>query len=186
MTPEDLQRLAREGRESLDALPNTSQPLWYRAARITEDQKEILENLVDDWGGCTTEGCPGDGRYAAPGRGHVEECTYPLFGDAYHLSLKNMFSSGDGEKAAKEWSELYDNKPNFMGVSVTNGVEEKPIETIGQVISIDEDEMGVYIVAKLDPAYVTWLERSRTPQNRSEVRPWWYPFTRIKKLLWRS
>jgi hypothetical protein len=27
---------------------------------------------------CTTPGCPGDGRYGAPGRGHVEGCRFPL------------------------------------------------------------------------------------------------------------
>jgi len=27
---------------------------------------------------CSTEGCDGDGRYAAPGRGHAEGCTHPL------------------------------------------------------------------------------------------------------------
>lgn len=26
---------------------------------------------------CTTKGCPGDPRYAAPGRGHIEGCSYP-------------------------------------------------------------------------------------------------------------
>lgn len=26
---------------------------------------------------CPTEGCEGDTRYAAPGRGHIQECTYP-------------------------------------------------------------------------------------------------------------
>lgn len=28
---------------------------------------------------CPTDGCPGDGRYAAPGRGHIEGCTSPVF-----------------------------------------------------------------------------------------------------------
>lgn len=27
---------------------------------------------------CPTEDCPGDGRYGAPGRGHREDCTFPL------------------------------------------------------------------------------------------------------------
>lgn len=27
---------------------------------------------------CDTEGCPGDGRYGAPGRGHREGCAHPL------------------------------------------------------------------------------------------------------------
>jgi hypothetical protein len=27
--------------------------------------------------GCPTPGCPGDGRYGAPGRGHLANCTYP-------------------------------------------------------------------------------------------------------------
>lgn len=27
---------------------------------------------------CSTDGCPGDGRYAAPGRGHLVECAFPL------------------------------------------------------------------------------------------------------------
>jgi hypothetical protein len=26
---------------------------------------------------CTTAGCPGDARYAAPGRGHIDGCTHP-------------------------------------------------------------------------------------------------------------
>ena len=26
---------------------------------------------------CPTPNCPGDARYAAPGRGHIEGCTYP-------------------------------------------------------------------------------------------------------------
>jgi hypothetical protein len=29
------------------------------------------------WIPCTTKGCPGDGRYASPGRGHVAVCPYP-------------------------------------------------------------------------------------------------------------
>lgn len=28
---------------------------------------------------CATDGCPGDGRYAPPGRGHVEGCTGPIY-----------------------------------------------------------------------------------------------------------
>lgn len=27
---------------------------------------------------CPTDGCPGDGRYAAPGRGHIAGCTSPV------------------------------------------------------------------------------------------------------------
>jgi len=27
---------------------------------------------------CATPGCPGDGRYSAPGRGHVEGCRHPV------------------------------------------------------------------------------------------------------------
>jgi len=27
---------------------------------------------------CSTPGCNGDGRYAAPGRGHIETCHYPI------------------------------------------------------------------------------------------------------------
>lgn len=27
---------------------------------------------------CVTPGCPGDGRYSAPGRGHVEGCRHPV------------------------------------------------------------------------------------------------------------
>ena len=27
--------------------------------------------------GCSTENCPGDNRYSAPGRGHISGCNYP-------------------------------------------------------------------------------------------------------------
>ncbi len=35
---------------------------------------------------CTTPGCPGDGRYAAPGRHHVPACRYPIVAPSRHES----------------------------------------------------------------------------------------------------
>ena len=42
-------------------------PLWERPD---------LYRMGPD-GGCPTEGCLGDVRYAAPGRRHIEGCTFP-------------------------------------------------------------------------------------------------------------
>lgn len=35
---------------------------------------------ADTWDVCTTDGCDGDARYAAPGRGHIDGCRYPSDG----------------------------------------------------------------------------------------------------------
>lgn len=49
-----------------------------------------FSEVNEDWKFCSTEGCPGDARYAAPGRGHVEGCVYPR-GSAFDIVLKNTF-----------------------------------------------------------------------------------------------
>lgn len=111
MTPEDLERMARESAQELSALPTTSQPLWYRS--------------------------------------------------------------------------LADKSPRLMGISATYGKEgdPKPIQEIGEIISFEKTEEGFFLYMRFDDKYLEWLTK---PQNRLEDRPWWYPFTRIKKLLSRS
>lgn len=42
----------------------------------TEEQQRALYEAFH-WGKCPTPRCRGDERYAAPGRGHIEGCTYP-------------------------------------------------------------------------------------------------------------
>lgn len=39
---------------------------------------EACRSGVEEGEACTTPGCSGDWRYAAPGRGHAEGCRYPL------------------------------------------------------------------------------------------------------------
>lgn len=53
---------------------------WF-AGEATEDEmadvvKRHVYAMLPDDRGCPTEGCKGDPRYAAPGRGHIEECRY--------------------------------------------------------------------------------------------------------------
>lgn len=36
------------------------------------------DKTTQDMGKCTTPTCPGDPRYASPGRGHLDVCTYPI------------------------------------------------------------------------------------------------------------
>lgn len=38
---------------------------------------QTLEDMRPDLG-CPTEGCKGDARYGAPGRGHNANCRYPI------------------------------------------------------------------------------------------------------------
>lgn len=38
---------------------------------------DVVDKMQPDLG-CPTEGCKGDVRYAAPGRGHREGCTHPM------------------------------------------------------------------------------------------------------------
>lgn len=45
---------------------------------------------------CTTPGCPGDGRYAAPGRHHFPACRHPL------LAQRAVPSQGLSEAAWRE------------------------------------------------------------------------------------
>lgn len=68
-------------------------------------------------------------------------------------------------------------------------------EPIGEITHIIEDESGVNVFVEFHPNYEWLLDKQgleitayslTKPQNRLEGRPWWYPFTRIKKLLSRS
>ena len=52
----------------------TTQPgsyAWHLAVALAVSQ---MKNRYP----CPTEGCPGDGRYAAPGRGHRDGCQYRI------------------------------------------------------------------------------------------------------------
>lgn len=88
----------------------------------------------------------------------------------------------------KVTNSIQDKSPKFMGIQIAygDGKEPKPLQDVGKIVETKLDKRGYCVVVQLDPAYLDWLERSRMPQNRLEGRPWWYPFTRIKKPLSRS
>lgn len=44
---------------------------------LTDEQRRELYEAFHH-GKCPTLGCRGDERYAAPGRGHIDGCTYPI------------------------------------------------------------------------------------------------------------
>lgn len=56
--------------------------------------------------GCPTPGCPGDGRYGAPGRGHMPGCKYPLASEPHVVtSVEELEALAEGTvilDAAKE------------------------------------------------------------------------------------
>lgn len=68
--------------------------LWREAQRIADEFAPPVPHPIHP---CQTEGCPGDGRYAAPGRGHREGCRWPLAvpsttpvqGDTDHTATTN-------------------------------------------------------------------------------------------------
>lgn len=78
----------------------------YHDSIVAEAQRQIheLEGQIErltapptKWS-CSTPGCPGDGRYAAPGRGHLGECRFPLTApptaDEREAVVAAIYSSG--------------------------------------------------------------------------------------------
>jgi hypothetical protein len=70
-----------------EPMPHGLQGALLRASVTTEGRltrpapptdREIYEAF--HWGKCPTPRCRGDERYAAPGRGHIEGCTFPATG----------------------------------------------------------------------------------------------------------
>jgi hypothetical protein len=52
---------------------------WFAGEATEAEMQDVVRRylyaqLPDH--GCPTEGCKGDARYAAPGRGHIEGCTH--------------------------------------------------------------------------------------------------------------
>jgi hypothetical protein len=49
---------------------------------------------------CSTYACPGDARYAPPGRGHAEDCTHPATAEPVHVLSRHR----DGSHGFVYWS----------------------------------------------------------------------------------
>lgn len=64
-------------REAIEAFLNSA---WSPTVKVDDIRALIATHpapTADEWT-CTTPGCDGDGRYASPGRGHIDGCRYPL------------------------------------------------------------------------------------------------------------
>lgn len=60
---------------------------------------------------CTTQGCPGDGRYAAPGKGHMTGCRYPH--DNFRLDEDSIRDAA--RQAAKAWNAIRTTRSPYEG-----------------------------------------------------------------------
>lgn len=77
---EDELALSPDTQRLIDGLKSTDPARRNEAVRevnglLAEDL--LPAPLVKHQHPCATIGCPGDGRYAAPGRGYLVTCTYP-------------------------------------------------------------------------------------------------------------
>jgi len=77
MSSEDSNELVhvdRPGRkptaEEAEAILTLVRGGWLRLELTVDDARPAPHRFP-----CSTDGCPGDGRYVPPGRGHVEGCT---------------------------------------------------------------------------------------------------------------
>lgn len=72
VTSPGLYRAADELRAIADAIKADND----KAKR--DDYAAVIDTPAQAQEACTTPGCNGDGRYSAPGRGHRDDCHYPL------------------------------------------------------------------------------------------------------------
>ncbi len=100
---------------------------------------------------CPTDGCPGDVRYAAPGRGHIDGCTYPLPTSKPAPTSANAGSSGLREAAEDR---LFESLADWLGAQVeafniTDPSDEQTTWIDIQVESLAERVLASDLLAKV-------------------------------------